>query len=120
MDSDETHGLTAHQIETIKTILAPFAAQIERIGLFGSRAQNQHHPYSDIDLVFYGSIDQKTADRIWTLFNESSLPMKVDVAVYDLIKNPDLKAHIDRVSLLFLTRETIVEERPKIKGGMSQ
>jgi predicted nucleotidyltransferase len=93
------HGLNDKQLATIRQILAPFATQIERVGLFGSRATGRYRSDSDIDMVLYGTLDEKTVDRIITLFNESSLPMKVDIQAYHLITYPPLKAHIDAVML---------------------
>jgi len=82
--------------------LLPFSDKIDRVGLFGSRSTGLYRPNSDIDLVIYGSIDEKTMDRIFTLLNDSNLPIKVDLQVYDLIEYSPLKDHIDaNVMLLF-------------------
>lgn len=89
------HGLTLEQINIIHKILLPFLNQIERVGLFGSRATGLYRSNSDIDLVIYGSLDEKAMDRIFTLLNDSNLPFKVDVQVYELINYPPLKNHID-------------------------
>ncbi len=97
------HGLTSPHLQIIKEILKPFAEHIERVALFGSRAQETHKPYSDIDLVLYGNLDEADADRLWTLFQESPLPFKVDVKVYHLMTYPPLKDHIDRVAQTLFT-----------------
>lgn len=47
----------------------------------------------------FGDLEQRQIDRLWTLFEESALPMRVDVVAYDLIEAPALKAHIDLVHL---------------------
>ncbi len=49
---------------------------------------------SDIDLVIYGSLDEKTMDRIFTLLNDSNLPIKIDLQVYDLITCSPLNLNI--------------------------
>ena len=113
MNKKAKYGLTDEQLDTIKRILAPFADKIEHIDIFGSRAQGAHRPNSDIDIVLRGSVDEKTIDRIRTLFNESNLPVKVDVLLYSLIKKPELKAHIDLVSQPLLTQKDLM----KSKGG---
>ena len=83
-------------------VLLPFSDQIDRVGLFGSRSTGLYRPNSDIDLVVYGSIDEKTMDRMFTLLNDSNLPIKIDLQVYDLIEYSPLKDHIDaNVILLF-------------------
>ncbi|MFN7309776.1 MAG: nucleotidyltransferase domain-containing protein [Vampirovibrionales bacterium] len=94
-----THGLTDANIEEISRVLRPFFPPIEKIALFGSRATGTYKPYSDIDLVLYGNIDDALVNRLWTLFDESHLPVKVDLHAYDLIQYPPLKAHIDAVAV---------------------
>ena len=91
------HGLSESQLEIIRSLLAPFAKKIERVGLFGSRANGRYRPNSDIDLVIYGVLDEKTVDRLFTRLNESNLPMKVDVYARHLIDYPPLCDHIDAV-----------------------
>lgn len=96
--SDALHGLSEHQLDTLRSILSRFANSIELAGLFGSRATGKARPNSDVDLVLYGDdITAETVDRIWTLCNDSDLAIGVDVTAYGLINNPALKAHIDRV-----------------------
>ncbi len=112
MGKKADHGLTDRQLKIIKRILAPFADKIDRVDLFGSRAKGDPRPNSDIDLVLRGDIDEKSVDRIWTLFNESSLALKVDVLVYDRI-NPALKNHIDLVRLPLFTRKELLQGDPK-------
>lgn len=110
MGKQTDHGLTDRQLALIRRILAPFADRIKRVDLFGSRAQGKHSPDSDIDLVIHGDVDAKTADRIWTLFAESSLPLKIDVLIYDQIRKKALKAHIDLVGLSLFTQKALLQE----------
>ena len=91
------HCLTAKQLLTIKRILAPYAGVITRVDLFGSRATGVCRPDSDIDLVLHGQLDERTIDRLWTLFHESNLPVAVDVMSYDLTTYRPLRAHMDEV-----------------------
>ena len=91
------HGLTAKQLGTIKRILASYADVITRVDLFGSRATGVCRPDSDIDLVLHGQLDERTIDRLWTLFHESNLPVAVDVMSYDLTTYRPLRAHMDEV-----------------------
>jgi len=98
------HGLTPEQIAAIRDILAPFAEGIELVGLFGLRATGKARPNSDIDLVLYGPLDEATVARIWTLFDASTLALKVDVIAYDLIAYPPLKAHVDAVMRPLLSK----------------
>ncbi|MCX5920763.1 MAG: nucleotidyltransferase domain-containing protein [Candidatus Melainabacteria bacterium] len=91
------HGITLEQLKIIHTILKPFSNEITHVGLFGSRATGAYKPYSDIDLVLYGNVADTTLSRLWTLFDESILPVKVDLQAYNLIEYAALKAHIDSV-----------------------
>lgn len=102
------HNLTAEQLTILRNTLSPFVKQIELVGLFGSRATGQAKSYSDIDLVLYGDLDEATIDRIWTLFEESSLPFKVDVCGYACIDYPPLKAHIDEVMVPLFTKADLL------------
>ena len=76
-------------------ILAPYADRIDRVGVFGSRATGSARPNSDIDLVIYGRIDDADIDRLWTLFDDSSISVSVDILRYSADLYPPLKRHID-------------------------
>lgn len=91
------HQLTPHQLDSIANILAPFSASIDKVGLFGSRAMGTARSNSDVDMVLHGNIDEATIRRINTLYEESSLALKMDVHAYSLITHAPLKAHIDAV-----------------------
>jgi uncharacterized protein len=90
-------GLTTAQIKEIKAVLQPFAAKITKVGVFGSRAVGNYQDYSDLDLVLYGTLTAQDHARLITLFNDSLLPIKIDVHIYELIDYAPLKAHIDDV-----------------------
>ena len=75
--------------------------------MFGSRATGLYKPNSDIDMVIYGSVDEKTINRISTLFNDSYLPLKVDIHAYNLISYQPLKEHIDNNALPLFTAKQI-------------
>lgn len=101
------HGLTAQQLGELRHVLAPFAGQIDRVALFGSRATGTARPNSDIDLVLYGDVPAAIVDRLWTLFDASQLAIKVDVLAYDTIATPALKVHIDAVGQTLFSRDAL-------------
>jgi predicted nucleotidyltransferase len=101
------HGLTTEQVAVLRTILQPYKNHIEQVGLFGSRATGTFRPESDIDLVVYGSIDAAAVDRLQTLFNDSLLPVDVDVQAYHLIAYPPLQVHIDAVVQPLFTQDDL-------------
>lgn len=105
------HGLSAHQLAIIADVLRPYADRIDKVCLFGSRAVGEARPMSDIDLVIYGALSQAEIDRIWTLFEDSSLSVTVDVTTYDLIAYPPLRHHVDKVAATLLTREDLLGKR---------
>lgn len=92
------HGLNDAQLETLRRHLAPFADQIERVAVYGSRAAGTHRPFSDIDLVLYGSVEPQTVDRLFSQLMDSNLPVRVDVVAYERLTHTDLKRHIDQTA----------------------
>ena len=65
-------------------------------------------PLSDIDLVLYGDLEEREVDRIYTLFDESNLGLRVDVQAYQHIQYPPLKRHIDAQAKVLFTRREIM------------
>ena len=88
------HGLSERQLAILRQVLAPYADRIARVGLFGSRAAGVRRPTSDIDLAIVGSVTQAEIDRLWTLFDDSSLDVTVDVVALHLVDDAGLKARI--------------------------
>lgn len=96
--------LRAREREIVHAVLAPYAQFVERVDVFGSRSLGTARANSDIDLVLHGTLSEAQLARIWTLFDESSLAVTVDVADYGRIANPALKRHIDAVARTLFTR----------------
>jgi predicted nucleotidyltransferase len=90
-------GLTQAHLAILQDILAEVGHGVEGVSLFGSRATGRARPNSDIDLVLYGPVPEATVDRLRQRFEDSMLPVTVDLLVYDRIADAALKAHIDRV-----------------------
>jgi len=91
------HGLTPHHLRIMADTLHPFRDKITTVGLFGSRATGTYRDNSDIDMVLYGPLSPHDVDRLYTLFDESPLPFRVDIMAFDLIDHPRLKHHITTV-----------------------
>jgi len=100
-------GLSRVQLDIIIDILRPFSTDIETVALFGSRATGTYRDNSDIDIVLFGPVREQTIDRLRTCFDESPLPVKVDVNAYDQIEYPPLKAHIDHVKQPLFTKQDL-------------
>ena len=92
------YGLSDQTLDELGYIFGKYTG-IKQVILYGSRAKGNFKTGSDIDLSL------KTDDtfshtqllRIGNDFDDSDIPYFVDVSIYDDIRNPDLKAHIDRV-----------------------
>jgi uncharacterized protein len=103
------YGLSAAQRETLRQILSRYAAQIESVDIFGSRAQGTQRANSDLDLVLHGTLDEAAIDRLWTLFQESNLPFSVDVKSYEQTLYAPLRAHMDTVCNTLFTKEELLQ-----------
>lgn len=101
-------GLTLFQQKILKDILKPFVNKIDMVGLFGSRATGKYRENSDIDMVIYGDLKEDDINRLWTLFDTSLLPIKVDVQAYSLITYTPLKKHIDMVMQPLFLKEDLL------------
>lgn len=80
--------------------------EVEEAWLFGSRAKGTHKKGSDIDLAIKGKgCHPCLALAMANKANEKlPIPYQVDIVDYCSIDNPALKAHIDRVGLLFYSK----------------
>ena len=83
-------------IEIIRKIFLPYTSKIKKIILFGSRATGKAKPYSDIDIAIVGELSAEELTEIRELFEESSLPIEVDVILYSEISSNLLKNHIEK------------------------
>ena len=92
-------GLTSEQL-TLLTQVFQKHPEITTVKLYGSRAKGNFHKRSDIDLVAFGQgIDRFLIADILLDLDDSDLPYTVDLQDYRELKNPKLRAHIDRVGL---------------------
>ena len=74
--------------EAVKRILAEYVPECE-VRAFGSRAAWTAKDYSDLDLAVGGEgpLDWRTLDRLKEAFEESDLPMRVDVLDWHTISD---------------------------------
>ena len=72
--------LNPNHLDTVQRILAEHVSECE-VRAFGSRATWTAKDYSDLDLAIVGkgSLNWRTLGRLKEAFEESSLPMRVDV-----------------------------------------
>jgi predicted nucleotidyltransferase len=100
-------GLPARTLHTIDDILLKYDG-VERAVLYGSRAKGNYRRASDIDitLITVGDFPRTGLLHIHRDFDESSMPYKVDVSLYDHIENASLRDHIKHRGKVLYTRES--------------
>lgn len=103
MMSDSCFGLEPRVLTAIIVCLRAYP-EIVWAKMYGSRAKGDHHRGSDIDIAFGGTVDCSSG----LLENLDALPTPYlfDVTHYDSLKHEGLKAHIDRVGVVFYERES--------------
>lgn len=89
-------GLSEKTLATIRSSLASFP-EIRSAKVYGSRAMGNSKPGSDIDIALFGpSVTAQIRDALFAFLDqETMLPYKFDILVYDLLENTELKSHID-------------------------
>ena len=74
--------------------------EIERATLFGSHAKGKATERSDIDIAIQGQrLDRFVIADIALSFDDSNIPLQIDLQNYSEIKNTALKEHIDRIGI---------------------
>jgi predicted nucleotidyltransferase len=99
MNSGIQYGIRQDVWSQILGVLAQ-QPKITQIKLFGSRAKGNFKPVSDIDLCIDAeglSLSEKFA--LENELDDLLLPWKLDLAVWQLIDQPALKEHIERVGI---------------------
>ena len=74
-------------------------SRILKAAIFGSRAKGDYKPYSDVDIVLYGDLEPSDVERVICDLEELPLVYQFDVVAYGLVKNPELRRHIERVAV---------------------
>ena len=88
-------------LNTVKKILSEYKKRIDKVYVFGSRTREKHKKYSDLDLAikFITGTDKNTLFFIKDAFENSELPIEVDVVdldeITDEFKNAIAKSLIE-------------------------
>jgi uncharacterized protein len=98
------YGFTKDQIKGILEVLQE-NKKLSRVVLYGSRAKGNFSPGSDVDLALTGD-DLELNDIINYKVKLDNLPLmqRIDLVIYDQIKEPALVDHIDRVGFVLYQR----------------
>ncbi len=98
-------GLTEAQIGEVRAILGR-QTRVEVAWVYGSRAKGNFTPYSDLDLALEGNeIDFQILGRLLLDFDDSRLPVRVDMQRLAAIKSAELLGHIERVGKVIYRRQ---------------
>ena len=102
-----TFGITRKSYQLILAALQDYQ-EVEKAVLFGSRAKGNYRKGSDIDLAITGkNVSAVIALNLKAYLNEVlPIPYYIDVVAYNLLDQPDLKEHIDRVGISFYQKKT--------------
>jgi predicted nucleotidyltransferase len=92
-------GIDKYELQNIVHILKK-CAKIEEVILFGSRAKGNFSEGSDIDIALKGKdIELNDVLNLSVELDDLYLPYKIDLIIYERIKEQALKDHIDRVGI---------------------
>ena len=106
MELDRKIDVTAEQL---KTVLALFARHLPNTAVwaYGSRAKWTARPQSDLDMVVFATPEQDGhASDLRESFEESNLPFRVDLFVWDTVPE-QFRKHIKRDHVVLVKKEEL-------------
>ena len=102
------------QETTIAKICSVFARypQIEKAGIYGSRAKGNYKIGSDIDLTLYGGKDltMEVLYKVMTEIDDLLLPYTIDLSIFHDLSDSDFIDHIQRVGVTFYDKNETIHE----------
>jgi predicted nucleotidyltransferase len=85
----------------VASILAAHEGRIGPVKVYGSRAMGRARPGSDLDLVIFPPASESELTKLWLAFEESDLPITVDLVAWDRISNARFRAEIEEHAIPF-------------------
>jgi len=90
------YGLKDDTVSKIQAVLISYP-EVEKAILYGSRAKGNFKPASDIDITLTGQmLSLDILNRIELDLDDLLLPYKIDLSIFQLIKNEDLINHVKK------------------------
>jgi predicted nucleotidyltransferase len=90
-------GLNEAVIKKLMTTFSRYP-EIENVTIYGSRANGNYKPGSDIDVVLKGNeLNTILLNRIEHDIDELNLPYQVDLSIFHQIDNEELLMHIKNI-----------------------
>lgn len=100
----ENFGLSDASIKKLLSVLGK-KSSIQKAIIYGSRAIGNFRESSDIDMTLFGeSLVEKDLFVLLDEIDDLLLPYTLDLSIYHLLKNENLKEHINRVGKVFYER----------------
>lgn len=97
-------GLKPSTIDQIAAVFARHPA-VEKAVLYGSRAKGNYKNGSDIDLTLHGDgLDFAELSSLVGELDDLLLPYSIDLSIFVMLDDPDLRGHIERVGKVFYQR----------------
>jgi len=97
-------GLSERVVEEIYSIFKKYPV-VKKVVLYGSRAKGNYREGSDVDLTLFGKGLDGVLSKINNDLDDSYLPYKFDVSIFDELSDPDFIDHIRRVGVTFYEKK---------------
>ena len=89
-------GLETMEMDKIIMSIASIDG-VDKALIYGSRAKGNYKPFSDVDISLVGkSLSYSDLLRLHSIIDDLLLPYEIDLNIFDLIQNENLKEHILR------------------------
>jgi predicted nucleotidyltransferase len=99
------YGLSPVAVQRIQEVLARFP-NIDKAVVYGSRAMGTYKTGSDIDLTLYGdTLTMQNLAAISSELDDLLLPYTIDLSLFSMLNNTDLREHVGRVGKVFYARK---------------
>lgn len=80
-------------------------SSIDEVVIYGSRAKGNYREGSDIDITLKGDVTKNDLNDLWHKLDDSYIPYKFDISIYNDLKSESLIDHIQRVGKTFYKRK---------------
>ena len=97
-------GIYPRSYKEILAIIQKYES-IEKVIIYGSRAKGTQREGSDIDITLLGEIANEDFNKLLLELDDSYIPYKFDISIYNNLNSESLKEHIDRVGKIFYKKD---------------
>ena len=96
-------GIYTKSYQEILSIIED-CSSIDEVIIYGSRAKGNYREGSDIDITLKGNITNEDLSKLWHQLDDSFIPYKFDISIYNNLKSESLIDHIQRAGKIFYKR----------------